>query len=264
MKRALILLGFCGLIALLVWKRVHQGHELHGSAMGVRWTLAWRGSAPPPEDLRREVSATLEKWEQVLSQWRSNSDLSRYNRGEPASTDLSRVIAMAEDIKTATGGAFDHHILEKVHAAGFGPAGTGIDLSSIGKGFGVDRVGERLRELGVNDFAFALAGEVLTGDGEWPVEIERPDLGGGAPLGSVRLRNRAIATSGNYQQFRFDQEGLKTHIIDPKTGKPVIRPPSSVTVIARDCATASAWATAIFVLGPRFKDYPPGFEVQWQ
>jgi FAD:protein FMN transferase len=265
MKRAFVILAVCGLIGVLFWKgRGTQAKELHGAAMGCQWTLSWRGDAAPPETLRREVITTLEKWEQVLSQWRPYSDLSRHNRGEPPSADLSRVLALADRMKEDTGGAFDHQLLEQVHAAGFGPEGKGVDLSSIGKGFAVDRVGERLRELGVKDFVFALAGEVLAGDGAWPVDIERPQLDGREIQKTVVLRNQAIATSGNYRQFRRSEQGLQTHIIDPKTGKSVVRSPSSVTVIAPDCASASSWATALFVLGPDFKDYPADFQVSWQ
>lgn len=257
-------LALLALVAGVIWKsRPHENH-LHGSAMGCQWNLEWRGASPPPERLKREVALTLEKWEQVLSQWRPNSDLSRYNRGEAPSADLSRVLGMADEMKKETGGAFDHHILERVHAAGFGPEGKGVDLSSIGKGFGVDRVCERLRELGLKDFVFALAGEVKAVGGEWPVDIEKPVLGGGGTLRTVMLRDQAIATSGNYRQFRETKEGIITHIIDPKTGKSVIRPPCSVTVIARDSATASSWATALFVLGPEFKGYPAEYVVSWQ
>jgi len=265
MKRALVIVALCGLIGFLFLKgRGTPTKELHGAAMGCQWTLSWRGDAAAPEPLRREVSTTLEKWEQVLSQWRGVSDLSRYNRGEAPSAELSRVLVLADGMKKATGGAFDHHLLEKVHAAGFGPEGKGVDLSSIGKGFAADRVGERLRELGVKDFVFAIAGEVVAGDGEWPVDIERPQIASRSIEKTVTLRNQAIATSGNYRQFIPSDEGLRTHIIDPKTGKSVLRPPSSVTVIAPDCASASSWATALFVLGPEFKDYPAGLQVSWQ
>lgn len=227
---------------------------LVGRAMGTSWTLAWRGDAPP--QLRREVTEVLEHWEQVMSQWREDSDLSRFNRGEPASADLARVIQLAEAARQASGGAFDHHILANVHAAGYGPSGTGIDLSAIGKGFAADRVGERLGQLGVGDFIFELGGEVIAGDGDWPVEIERPKPQAHETSRTLTLRNRALATSGNYHQ--------PGHIIDPKTGKPVKRPASSVSVIAADCATADAWATALFVLGPEFKDFPNDIEVTWQ
>ncbi len=264
MKRCLVIGALCTLPVVIFFKRDTPPQQLTGTAMGCRWVLEWRDGETKPRELKREVEAVLEHWEQTLSQWRPASDLSRYNRGEPATPDLARVIALADEMKTATDGAFDHHLLEKVHEAGFGPAGTGIDLSSIGKGFAVDRVGERMRRLGVNDFVFALAGEVLAGDGPWPVGIEKPDPSVSESGQTIHLQRRAVATSGNYRQFRQTARGIESHIIDPSTGRPVIRPLSAVTVIAPDCATASAWATALFVLGPDFKETPDDLEVHWQ
>ena len=257
MKRALLIgLAAVVFIGVLIFKR-HERQApspLAGRAMGTAWTLAWRGEAPPK--LRGEVAGVLEHWEQVMSQWRDDSDLSRFNRGEPASADLTRVIQLAEMACEASGGAFNHQILAKVHAAGYGPPGTGIDLSGIGKGFAVDRVGQRLRQLGVRDFVFELGGEVIAGDGDWAVEIERPSPRTREISRTLTLRNRALATSGNYHQ--------PGHIIDPHAGQPVKRPASSVSVIARDCATADAWATALFVRGPEFRDFPKDLDVSWQ
>ncbi|MEX1115692.1 MAG: FAD:protein FMN transferase [Akkermansiaceae bacterium] len=266
MKRALIIIGFVTLLAIVIRRSAPASppRELHGSAMGCGWALAWRGDPAMPDVMENEVTAVLEHWEQVLSQWREDSDLSRFNRGEPPTADLTRALTAADEVRTASAGAFDHHILEKVHAAGFGPAGRGVDLSSIGKGFAVDRVGERLKELGVRDFIFNLAGEALAGDGGWSIGIELPDPAGTIISDTITLSNQAIATSGNYRQFHLNAEGIQSHIINPQTGLPVIRPLSSVTVIAGDCATASAWATALFVMGPDSGKAPPGMKVRWQ
>ena len=252
-----------GLIAVLavtgLWfhfrgtEKPDEAKVLTGHAMGTGWTLSWRGDAP--SDVGREVALVLERWQQVMSQWRPGSDLSRFNRGEPATEDLKRVIRLAEAIREASGGAFDHEILESVHAAGYGPQGSGIDLSAIGKGFAVDRVAERLRQLGVSEFIFELGGDLVAGEGEWEVGIEHPDPGDRSIIRRVTLSKRALATSGNSYQ--------PTHIIDPKTGEPVERPPMTVSVMAGDCATADAWATAMFVLGPEFADLPEGIEASW-
>lgn len=257
MKRAwLIGLAAAAFIGVLVFKsrEFPPRSPLAGHAMGTTWTLAWRGDAPT--DLRHEVDAVLEHWEQVMSQWRSDSDLSRFNRGEPASDDLTKVILLAETMREASGGAFDHRILESVHAAGYGPPGKGIDLSAIGKGFAVDRVGERLSHIGVRDFILELGGEVLASGGDWSVDIESPVSNKPEPARTLTLRDCALATSGNYHQ--------PGHLIDPRTGQPVKRPPSSVSVMAADCATADAWATALFVLGPEFRGIPAGIQVTWQ
>ncbi len=233
---------------------------LTGEAMGTTWKLAWRGASI--SDMEGNVAITLRKWEDVLSQWKPDSDLSRFNRGEPATPELQRVINLAEEIHHASGGAFDHRMLKETGEAGFGPGGSGIDLSAIGKGFAVDRVGDRLREKGISDFVFELGGEILAGDDEWEVAIEKPDPAAQVTALTLPLKNRALATSGNYRQFKPAEGGLAGHIMDPKTRKPVIRPPSSVSVLAKDCATADAWATALFVLGPDFP-VPDGIEVIW-
>jgi FAD:protein FMN transferase len=257
MKALLLLSAFL----LVSCKPTDDRKILTGESMGTTWKLAWRGASAP--GMEKEITETLAKWEGVMSQWQPDSDLSRFNRGEPATSELQRVITLAEEIRSASGGAFDHRLLKETGEAGFGPGGNGIDLSAIGKGFAVDRVGERLREMGVVDFVFELGGEILAGDGEWEVAIEKPEPATQETAMTVLLKNRALATSGNYRLFQPADGGLASHIIDPRTTRqPVVRPPSSVSVLAKDCATADAWATALFVLGRDFPT-PEGLEVIW-
>jgi len=263
MKRILSIIALLVLVGVIVYRsRPDAAGDLSGRAMGTEWNLRWRGDAPEREDLRRKVRGTLEKWEQVLSQWRDDSDLSHFNQGEPATKELQRVMDLAQVIKSLSAGAFDPGLLRETGEAGFGPQGTGIDLSGIGKGFAVDRVAEALVKMGLNDFVFELGGEIVAVGEEWSVGIETPDPTGRAIARTVKLKNQALATSGNYRQFKPVPSGLAGHIIDPETRKPVVRPPSSVSVIAKDCATADAWATALFVLGREIPD-PPGLDVQW-
>lgn len=250
----------CGLVFVSSCEKQAEPEVLNGEAMGTTWKLAWRGDSN--ENLGSEVSQVLEMWEDVLSQWRVDSDLSRANRGEPVTPELQRVMDLAEAFHQQSSGAFDYRLLKNTSEAGFGPSGEGVDLSGIAKGFAVDRVGERLRECGITDFIFELGGEILVGDGIWEVAVEAPDPAVRDLIKTRNLHNRACATSGNYHQFKVVSEGLASHIIDPKTGSSVIRQPSSVTVLARDCATADAWATALFVLGPEF-EAPPEIEVEW-
>jgi len=262
-KRFLSILALLVVVGVIIYRSFpEESRDLSGNAMGTAWHLRWRSEAPERESLRSEVSGTLEKWEQVLSQWRDGSDLSRFNRGEPATAELQRVIDLAQEIKSLTAGAFDPGLLRETGEAGFGPEGNGIDLSGIGKGFAVDRVAEALEKAGLEDFVFELGGEIIAVGGEWEVGIETPDPAGRSIASKVKLKNQALATSGNYRQFKPVPSGLSGHIIDPKTKESVVRPPSSVSVIAKDCATADAWATALFVLGKE-NAIPPGLEVQW-
>ena len=241
--------------------------RLHGQAMGCSWTLLWRNVEVDPHDLQAEIAVELEHWERVMSTWREDSDLCRYNRGEPASDDLAKVLRAAEVVRKESRGAFDERCLEMVHRAGFGPVGRGIDLSAIGKGYAVDRIAELLRKRGVNDFLFQLAGETIAGDEVWEVALEHPDPATSTRSQVVRLQQQAMATSGNYRQFQPTTNAdaaVISHIIDPRTGSPVMRKFCSFTVIADEAATADAWATALFVLGPEQKMPAAVKKVIWQ
>jgi thiamine biosynthesis lipoprotein len=65
----------------------------------------------------------------------------------------------------------------------------------------------------------------------------------------VQLQDRALATSGDYRIFLEDPERNRHHILDPRTGTPADHPLASVSVLAADCMTADAVATALFVMG---------------
>lgn len=129
-----------------------------------------------------------------------------------------------------------------------------IDLSAIAKGHGVDRLIALIAGWGVKHAFVEIGGEVrVTGDkaGEpWRVGIQQPDVAGEVVAKALPLRDRAIATSGDYRNF-FEFEGQRySHTLDPRTGGPIRHATASVSVIADDCMTADAWATAINVLGP--------------
>ena len=130
-----------------------------------------------------------------------------------------------------------------------------VDLSAIAKGYGVDRVAMILDRQSVHDYLVEIGGELrargTTAAGRpWRVGIERPVEGRHVVGEIVVLENRAIATSGTTQDF-FDQDGRHySHIIDPRTARPVEDPPMAVSVVADTTMEADAWATALVVLGP--------------
>ena len=265
MKRWAILAGAAIVLTAIWFKQREAPAMLTGRAMGCEWKLLAEGKWDR-QAVQSEIVEILEHWEQVLSTWRPNSDLSRYNRGEPASPDLTKVLKMAESLQRDSYGAFDHRMLVDLTAARFGPGGKGVDLSSLGKGIAVDAVCERLKRRGIDHYVFSLAGEVRAGEGTWPVMIETPDPGNPTDGKVVVLSNQAMATSGNYRQWnRRDGDKLASHILNPVTREPVLRPPCGVTVIGPDAATASGWATALFVLGPEGNSLAEtrGYRVIW-
>lgn len=131
-----------------------------------------------------------------------------------------------------------------------------VDLSSCAKGHGVDRLSDWLTEFGCANHFVEIGGEVRArgqkGSGApWRVGIERPsDTPGRSGHLTVPLVDRAIATSGDYRRA-FRQDGQRfSHLIDPRTGRPITHGVASVSVIAETCEAADAWATALSILGP--------------
>jgi thiamine biosynthesis lipoprotein len=129
---------------------------------------------------------------------------------------------------------------------------TRIDLGGIAKGYGVDCVAEKLRRDGATHALVDLSGNMVAigdaaGKDGWSVGIRDPS-DQHPYIGTVRLRDDAISTSGNYEQF-VDADGKRYgHIIDPRTGWPA-QGLSSVTVVASTAMLCDAWDTGLFVLG---------------
>lgn len=130
-----------------------------------------------------------------------------------------------------------------------------VDLSGIAKGFGVDEVAALLEESGIGQYLVEIGGELkgrgLNPHGEpWMIGVEKPMAGRRTVQRVVRLDEAALATSGDYRNF-FEKDGRRfTHIIDPRSGRPVAHGLASVTVIARSTMEADALSTALMVLGP--------------
>jgi thiamine biosynthesis lipoprotein len=129
------------------------------------------------------------------------------------------------------------------------------DLAGIAKGYGVDKVAEYLESRGISDYLVEIGGEVRAkGKKEtnawWRLGIAAPDGSSGIQE-AFPLKNKAMATSGDYHNY-FEEEGIRySHTIDPGTGKPITHKLASVTVIHESCMFADAMATAIDVLGPQ-------------
>lgn len=130
-----------------------------------------------------------------------------------------------------------------------------VDLSAIAKGFGVDRVAEYLDSLNAAGYMVEIGGEVRcrgsrSDGGDWRIGIQSPADVGALSVRAVALKNRSLATSGDYRNY-FEQDGRRySHTIDPRTGRPVRHALASVSVLAESCMTADALATTIMVLGP--------------
>lgn len=133
-----------------------------------------------------------------------------------------------------------------------------LDCSGIAKGYGCDVVARFFRSKGIKNFMIEIGGEIVTsGNNEkrlpWSIGVTKPtddSLQTSQELQTVlNVTDKAMATSGNYRNFYMDGNRKLAHTIDPHTGYPVQHSLLSSTVLASDCATADAYATAFMVLG---------------
>ncbi|HTO33127.1 MAG TPA: FAD:protein FMN transferase [Pararhizobium sp.] len=202
---------------------------------------------------------------------------------------LMEVLARGLEIGGASGGAFDIGLGDATGAWGFGPEAASndtiyaartrarlpayevleldrdnrrarkhgpmtFDLNGIAKGYGVDRLSKAAEEHGIASALLAIDGELKAigarPDGsQWTIAIEAPDRDRRSAHSILELSDAAIATSGDYRHWVEIAGKRLAHTIDPARGMPLHASPASATVIAADCATADAWATAMMVLG---------------
>ena len=133
-----------------------------------------------------------------------------------------------------------------------------LDCSAIAKGYGSDIVARFLKKKGIQNFMVEIGGEiVVNGNSDkqvpWRVGINKPtddSLNTSQELQDViNVTDIAMATSGNYRNFYYKNGKKYAHTIDPKTGYPVQHNILSATVLAKNCATADAYATSFMVMG---------------
>lgn len=235
-----------------------------------------------------EVDAQMSTWKPGSDLMRLNAAPAGEWIAVPAR--LMEVLRLGLEIGRGSDGAFEIGVGDAVRAWGFGPeaamperiraamnaprpaaadaleidaatrrvrkrAPIALDLNGIAKGYGVDRLAETLVDFGIRSGLVGIDGEMralgLCANGEaWTVAVERPDPGRRAPHSILALRDAAVATSGDYRHWVEVRGRRLSHTMDPARGAPLLASPASVTVVARTCAEADAWATALMVLGP--------------
>jgi thiamine biosynthesis lipoprotein len=205
------------------------------------------------------------------------------------SEKTAEVFRIALEVSAQTGGAFDVTVGPLVNAFGFGPdeaptppddatvaalrervgytmltlEGNQItksrpdiycDLSAVAKGYAVDVVADFIEAQGYDRYMVEVGGEVRA-KGEnlrgtaWQIAVEKPMEEGRAVERIVALKDKALATSGDYRNF-YVQDGQRfAHTIDPTTGRPVSHNLASASVLHESCAWADAYATALMVMG---------------
>ncbi len=133
-----------------------------------------------------------------------------------------------------------------------------LNCSAIAKGYAVDVIAQLLNRNGVRNYLVDIGGEIVakgrnSRDGLWRIGVNKPvedSLSVNQEIQQIlQLTDRGMATSGNYRNFYYRDGKKYAHTIDPRTGYPVEHNLLSATVIAEDCMTADALATAFMVMG---------------
>jgi thiamine biosynthesis lipoprotein len=266
---ALLIVG-----TVLIIRQQHTMPYQHdkGFVFGTVYSVIYQNS----ENLQEEIEAELEKVDAEFSMFNQASTVARINRGEQVkrSAMFNEVYNLAQTVHQETDGAFDITVAPLVNAWGFGfkneqmPTRRQVDsllkirnqydFSAIAKGYGSDVVARFLRSRGIANFMIEIGGEIVTqGINEkrlpWKVGVTKPtddSLAVSNELQTVlNVTDIAMATSGNYRNFYYKGGRKYAHTIDPKTGYPVQHTLLSATVLAKDCATADAYATSFMVMG---------------
>lgn len=205
---------------------------------------------------------------------------------QPVDRDLARLLARSRELSQRSGGAFDVTVgplvalwrdaakqgrapsaeaiaaararvgSDAIRVVGEGRAelvraGASVDLGGVAKGWALDRLAERVRAAGITS-ALLSFGQSSTwaigappGEPGWRLLVRRPD---GGFAGVAMLRDRAVSVSGSLGQFTEIEGRRYGHVIDPRSGEPLIRPLEAMVVCA-DATTAEAASKALLVLG---------------
>ena len=132
-----------------------------------------------------------------------------------------------------------------------------LDFNAIAKGYSIDRLAAMLDAKGIENYLIEVGGELVAKgkntikDKFWVVGIDDPEEQiNRATKILIHLNDRALASSGNYRKFRIDEETGKkfVHTVNPKTGYTQVSKTLAVTILADNCATADAYATALMAM----------------
>lgn len=278
--------------------------KLVGETMGTTFSVSYLYKEEKAPDLATPLTELLIAYNQAVSTYIKDSDISKLNRGKDTVLVLARDNYLIENLRMAkkvyqkTDGWFNPCVMPLVNYWGFGytpkkmitqvdssqidslldlvdfegiqwqalgdsvkltwQVGTQLDLSACAKGDAVDRVCYALDSLGYAHYFVEIGGEVrakgtTAGGLPWRTGIRKPKEG--SPLNAlqiaVELADRALATSGNYENYYVDSTtGIKyAHTINPHTGYPEKNMLLSASVFAPTCGEADAYATAFMAMG---------------
>ena len=263
--------------------------EIHGAAFGTTWTVKVRGSDVAAEILKRELEAEINRVEFSLSHWRESATTADFNHLESVqpfgiTAELAEIVEFTMGLSALTAGMYDITVAPLTNLWGYGPdgkqpdptpaqlqaalsrigwqklkldkanltlaksyEGVNLDLGSVLQGYAADRAAALLRAQGQHDYLIEVGGEILA-SGAWRVGIEDP-FNPRLLLQTLTLTDQALSTSGLYRAKKLAAGKPISHILSPKTGRPVTPTLELAVVFHPSCFQADGWSTALMAAG---------------
>ena len=277
-----------GIILLVVAYNHNQKslYEISGSAYGTRWSIS---STEYISDLHKNnIISIINRIDYVASNYKEDSEIAIINFSQgndfKISSDLLNILIIAKDVEISSDGFYNIMMGKVSGQLGFSPdfnntlnqvkvssytiddqnfilyrdSSNWFDLSSIAKGYAVQTIHNYLKENNMNNHLIDIGGEIIVNgssiEDNWKIGIQDPSSISNKALKVITNKNSsflAIATSGEYRNYKIDDNGDKvSHTINANTLKSINNKILSVTVLHESSATyADAYATALNVMG---------------
>ena len=250
--------------------------------------------SPSLDLLKRETETILADIDQQMSTYRDDSAIEQFNQAPAGSCQampdgVLELVAAGQVLNQQSQGAFDLTLEPLLNLWGFGPKARAekvptaqllaaarermgmqhlrieagqlckevdvqVDFNSIAAGYAVDRIVQRLNELGIDSYLVEVTGELKAAgrkpDGErWRIGLEAPQDGQRVAQRVLELDGYGISTSGDYRNY-FEENGQRySHTLDPATGAPITHKLAAVTVADKSTLRADGLSTVLMVMG---------------
>ncbi|MFP6849349.1 MAG: FAD:protein FMN transferase [Pseudomonas sp.] len=268
------------------------GGPTMGSTYSIKYVRS--KDSPSLDLLKRETEAILAEVDQQMSTYRADSVIERFNDAPVGTCQVMpapvlELIETGRELNEQSQGAFDLTLEPLLNLWGFGPKArvekvptpeqlaaareqvgmqylrrvgeqlckdvdVQVDFNSIAAGYTVDRVVQRLTELGINSYLVEITGELKAAgrkpDGQqWRIGLEAPQTGERVAQRVLELDGYGISTSGDYRNY-FEENGRRySHTLDPLTGAPITHTLAAVTVADKSTLRADGLSTVLMVMG---------------
>ena len=262
-----------------------QQYAIYGHTQGTTYVVKYNHTDNVIQ--KKSIDSLLHNIDLSMSSYIENSLISFINQGDDVVLDslITQVLNRAIAICNETNGMFDITVAPLVDYWGFGPEkirrypekidvsfdvigcdkiviknkkliksdSVSIDLNGIAQGFTVDYLSQYLFDNNINDFMVEVGGEIYCADDNlgagWKIGIDEPtDLKRDFSF-ILNLKNVALATSGSYRNYYYDDSLKISHTINPKTFRPARNELISTTILHSDRMSADAYATACMSFG---------------